>query len=63
MAAQDEVHKAARQMVERYGASALREADLRVLELRTQSEEEAARLWIEIRKAIQALQKKNETLS
>lgn len=41
----DEIQHAAQNMIDRYGNSALQEADLRILELRSRNQVDAARLW------------------
>jgi Asp/Glu/hydantoin racemase len=50
-----EIQTAAKNMVERYGDNALREVDLRVLELESRNQQEALRLWREIRKRVELL--------
>ena len=49
------VWNAARNMIERYGDDALGEVDLRIAGLKTQGEEEAQGLWVEIRRAVETL--------
>lgn len=56
MASNDkEVQKAASNMLERYGANALKEVDLRILELESRNQPEALQLWREIRERIELL--------
>ena len=50
-----EIQTAAKNMIDRYGDNALREVDLRVLELKSRNQQEALRLWREIRKRIELL--------
>jgi hypothetical protein len=50
-----EIQIAAKNMIDRYGDNALREVDLRVLELESRNQQEALRLWREIRKRIELL--------
>ena len=50
-----EILSAAENMFERYGDNALREVDLRVLELESRNQQEALRLWCEIRKRVKFL--------
>ena len=50
-----EIQTAARNMIDRYGDNALREVDLRVLELESRNQQEALRLWREIRKRVELL--------
>jgi hypothetical protein len=50
-----EIHNAAKNMIERYGDNALKEVDLRVLELESRNQHEALRLWRDIRKKIELL--------
>ena len=47
-----EIQHAASTMVERYGSDALKEVDLRILELESRDEQEAVELWREIRKIV-----------
>jgi len=46
---------AAKNMIDRYGDNALREVDLRVLELESRNQQEAVRLWREIKKRVELL--------
>ena len=50
-----EIQTAAKNMIDRYGDNALREVDLRVLELESRNQQEALRLWCEIRKRVELL--------
>jgi len=50
-----EIQKAAQNMVERYGQNALKEANLRVLELEARHQKEALGLWREIQKRVELL--------
>ena len=50
-----EIEIAAKNMIDRYGDNALREVDLRVLELDSRNQQEALRLWCEIRKRVELL--------
>jgi Asp/Glu/hydantoin racemase len=50
-----EIQNAAKNMIERYGDNALRETDLRVLELESRNQQEALRLWRDIRKRVELL--------
>ena len=50
-----EISSAAENMIERYGDSALQEVDLRVLELESRNQQEALRLWYEIREKVRIL--------
>jgi len=50
-----EIQSAAKNMIDRYGDHALREVDLRVLELESRNQQEALRLWREIRKRVEFL--------
>jgi hypothetical protein len=50
-----EIQNAAKNMIERYGDKALRETDLRVLELESRNQQEALRLWRDIRKRVELL--------
>ena len=54
MASNDkEIQKAASNMLERYGVDALREIDLRILELESRDQPEAVRLWRAIRERVE----------
>ena len=56
MASNDkEIQKAASNMLERYGASALKEIDLRILELEARNQLEALELWRAIRESVERL--------
>jgi len=50
-----EILSAAENMIERYGDNALQEVDLRVLELELRNQQEALRLWREIRERVKLL--------
>ncbi len=50
-----EIARAANNMVERYGDSALKEVDLRILELESRNQQDALQLWLEIRKRVEML--------
>jgi hypothetical protein len=50
-----EIEIAAKNMIDRYGDNALREVDLRVLELDSRNQQEALQLWFEIRKRVEFL--------
>ena len=50
-----EIQSAVENMIERYGDSALQEVDLRVLELESRNQQEALRLWYEIRERVRLL--------
>jgi len=52
---ENEIQNAARNMIERYGDNALKEVDLRVLELESRNQQEALRLWRDIRKRVELL--------
>jgi hypothetical protein len=52
---ENEIQNAARNMIERYGDNALKEVDLRVLELESRNQQEALRLWLDIRKRVELL--------
>lgn len=53
-----EVQKASTNMVERYGDNALKEIDLRILELQSRNQIEALQLWREIRNRVNFLLQK-----
>jgi hypothetical protein len=56
MASKDkEILNAASNMLERYGAKALKEVDLRILELESRNQLEALQLWREIRERVELL--------
>ena len=50
-----EIQIAAKNMIDRYGDNALREIDMRVVELESRNQQEALRLWREIRKRVKFL--------
>ena len=50
-----EVKKAARKMISRYGDHALREVDLRILELRYHDRRGALELWCRIRERVASM--------
>ena len=50
-----EILSAAETMIERYGDNALQEVDLRILELESRNQQEALRLWCEIRERVKLL--------
>jgi hypothetical protein len=50
-----EIQSATRNMIERYGDNALKEIDLRILELESRNQQEALRLWRDIRKRVELL--------
>jgi hypothetical protein len=50
-----EIQIAVKNMIDRYGDHALIEIDLRVLELESRNQQEALRLWREIRKRVELL--------
>ena len=52
---QKDIQNAANNMIERYGDKALTEVDLRILELESRNQQEALRLWREIRRRIELL--------
>ena len=52
---ENEIQNAAKNMIERYGEDALKEVDLRVLELESRNQQEALRLWRDIRKRVELL--------
>ncbi len=54
MASNDkEIKNAASNMIERYGANALKEVDLRILELESRNQLEALQLWRAIRDSVE----------
>jgi hypothetical protein len=55
MSKMQHAHRAAQNMIDRYGADALRQVDLRIEELRLHGNDSARDLWIEIRRAVAAL--------
>lgn len=50
-----EIERAANNMIERYGNNALKEVDLRILELESRNQQDALQLWLEIRKRLELL--------
>jgi hypothetical protein len=50
-----EIKNAASNMIERYGANALKEVDLRILELESRNQLEALQLWRAIRESVELL--------
>ena len=52
-----EILSAAENMIERYGENALQEVELRVLELESWNQQDALRLWYEIRERVSFLVK------
>ena len=50
-----EVNNAAANMIDRYGDSALKEVDLRILELQSRNQQQAIQIWREIRNAVNFL--------
>ena len=50
-----EIQNAASNMLERYEANALKEIDLRILELKSRNQLEALKLWREIRDRVELL--------
>jgi len=50
-----EIQNATSNMLERYGANALKEIDLRILELESRNQLEAMKLWREIRARVELL--------
>jgi hypothetical protein len=50
-----DIQNAANNMIERYGINVLTEVDLRILELESRNQQEALRLWREIRSRIELL--------
>ena len=52
-----EILSAAENMVERYGDNALQEVELRVLELESRNQQDALRLWYEVRKRVKIFAK------
>ncbi len=50
-----EIQQAASNMLERYGANALKEIDLRILELESRNQLEALELWRAIRGSVERL--------
>lgn len=57
---EQEIQNAADNMVERYGQDALREVELRILELESRNQQEAVQLWREIKNRVELLV--NETI-
>ena len=52
---ENDIHDAARNMIERYGQKASREVELRILELQARNQQDALRLWREIKKRVDFL--------
>ena len=52
---ENEIQNAAKNMIERYGENARKEVDLRVLELESRNQQEALRLWRDIRQRVELL--------
>jgi hypothetical protein len=52
---ENDIQNAANNMIERYGDNALTEVDLRILELESRNQQEALRLWREIRRRVELL--------
>jgi hypothetical protein len=52
---ENEIQNAANNMIERYGDNALTEVDQRIFELESRNQQEALRLWREIRSRIELL--------
>ena len=50
-----EILSAVENMIERYGDNALQEVELRVLELESRNQQDALRLWYEIRERVKLL--------
>jgi hypothetical protein len=50
-----EIERAANNMLERFGDSALKEVDLRILELESRNQEDALQLWLDVRKRLELL--------
>jgi len=50
-----EIQNAAANMLDRYGANALKEVDLRILELDARNQPDALKLWREIRERVELL--------
>ena len=50
-----DIQNAANNMIERYGINVLTEVDLRILELESRNQQEALRLWREIRRRVELL--------
>ena len=50
-----DIQNAASNMIERYGAKALKEVDLRILELESRNQLEALQLWRAIRESVELL--------
>ncbi len=51
----NEIQNAASNMLERYEANALREIDLRILELESRNQLDALKLWRQIRERVELL--------
>jgi hypothetical protein len=52
---ENEIQNAAKNMIERYGENALKEVDLRILELEPRNQQEALRLWRAIKTRVELL--------
>jgi hypothetical protein len=52
---ENEIQNAAKNMIERYGENALKEVNLRVLELESRNQQEALRLWLDIKARVELL--------
>ncbi|MCP4766277.1 MAG: hypothetical protein GY875_08385 [Gammaproteobacteria bacterium] len=52
---EEDIQKAASNMIERYGPNALKEVDLRILELESRNQLEALQLWRAIKESIERL--------
>lgn len=50
-----DIQKAASNMLDRYGVNALKEIDLRILELESRDQHEALQLWRAIRESVELL--------
>jgi plasmid stabilization system protein ParE len=50
-----DIQIAASNMIDRYGANALKEIDLRILELESRNQHEALQLWRAIRDSVELL--------
>lgn len=58
MSKTEQIRKAALIMIERYGDGALRQVDIRIEELWAHENEDARKLWVEIRHVVETLTKK-----
>lgn len=52
---QNEIENAVKNMIERYGEDALKEVDLRILELESRNKQVALPLWYAIREKVELL--------